>query len=86
MVAIRTKFGKGWNNATFFQNLKIIRMDLPVVENLSGLRASILSLFRSTQLNFLVFPHPLRWANGPPGLTYDPEQDPKQGNREIDEF
>ena len=39
-------------NLEKFKILKILRMQFSIVENLSGLRASIFSLFRSPQLNF----------------------------------
>ena len=48
---IWSKVGQGLNLVKKVEISKVLRMGLPIVENLSGLEESILSLSRSPQLN-----------------------------------
>ena len=52
MVGIWSKFGQGRKLVKNVKILKVLRMDLPIVENLSGLQESIFSLSRGPQLHF----------------------------------
>ena len=51
MVGIWSKFGQGRKLVKKVKIWKVLRMGLPIVENLSGLQESIFSLFRSPQLH-----------------------------------
>ena len=51
MVGIRPAFGQGWKWVKKVQILKVLRMSLPIVENLSGRCGIIFSLFRDPQLH-----------------------------------
>ena len=52
MVGIWSKFGQGRKLVKKVKIWKVLRMGLPIVENLSGLQESIFSLSRSPQLHF----------------------------------
>ena len=52
MVGIWSKFGQGRKLVKKIKIWKVLRMGLPIVENLSGLQESIFNLSRGTQLNF----------------------------------
>ena len=52
MVGIWSKKCQGRKLVKKVENLKVLRMSLPVVENLSGLQESMLSLSRGPQLYF----------------------------------
>ena len=51
LVRIRSKICQGWKFVKQVKILKVLRMGLPIVDNLSGLQESIFSLFRSSQQN-----------------------------------
>ena len=51
MVGIWLKICQGWKLVKKVTMLKVLRMGLPVVENLSGPGESAFSLFRRPQLN-----------------------------------
>ena len=51
MVGIWYKFGQTWKPVNMSKLLKVRRMGLPVVENLSGLCDNIFGLVRSPQLH-----------------------------------
>ena len=52
MVGIWSKFGQGRKLVKKVKIWKVLRMGLPIVENLSGLQESIFSLSRRPQLHF----------------------------------
>ena len=52
MVGIWSKSGQGRKIVKKVKNWKVLRMGLPVVENVSGLQESIFSLSRGPQLHF----------------------------------
>ena len=52
MVGILSKFGQGWKLVKKVKICKVLRMGLPIVENLSGLQESIFNLSRGPQLHF----------------------------------
>ena len=49
---VRLKWAKGRSGSKIDEKVKVLRMSLPIVENLSGLQESIFSLSRSHQLHF----------------------------------
>ena len=49
---IWSKVGQGLSLVKKIRKIKVLRMGLPVVENLSGLCGNIFSLFRRPQLHF----------------------------------
>ena len=51
-LAIWSKNGQGWKMVKKVEIWKVLRMGLPIVENLSGLQESIFSVFRRPQLHF----------------------------------
>ena len=52
MVGIWSKFGQGRKFVKKIKIWKVLRMGLPIVENLSGLCGNIFSLFKRPQLHF----------------------------------
>ena len=48
----RLKWAKGRSGSENDEKVKVLRMELSIVENLSGLQESIFSLSRGPQLNF----------------------------------
>ena len=48
----RLKWAKGRSGSKIYEKVKVLRMSLPIVENLSGLQESIFSLSRGPQLHF----------------------------------
>ena len=49
---LRLKWAKGRSGSKINEKVKVLRMGLPIVENLSGLQESIFSLSRGPQLHF----------------------------------
>ena len=49
---LRLKWAKGRFGSKIDEKMKVLRMSLPIVENLSGLQEKIFSLSRSPQLHF----------------------------------
>ena len=49
---LRLKWAKGRFGSKIDEKVKVLRMDLPIVENLSGLQESIFNLSRSPRLHF----------------------------------
>ena len=48
---LRLKWAKGRFGSKNYEKMKVLRMSLPIVENLSGLQENIFSVFRGLQLN-----------------------------------
>ena len=52
MVGMWSKFGQGRKMAKKMKIWKVLRMGLPIVEDVSGLQESVFSLSRGPQLHF----------------------------------
>ena len=49
---LRLKWAKGRFGSKIYEKIKVLRMSLPIVENLSGPQESVFNLSRGLQLHF----------------------------------